>query len=314
MVINIPVREHQSYRHEAFFWTDAADFSDRMAPFVAEGLAAGEPVMVAVRSDRARWLRRALGPRAREVEFVDMAHLGRNPARIIPAWIQFLSQRSGPDRPARGIGEPVWPGRRPVEVAECQLHEALLNVAVDPQTPFWLICPYQTTRLEPEVVTEAYRSHPVIMDRDGHHGSASYGGREHVDAVFGNTLIELSGEPACMAFHSDNPNQVFAFVSLRAAAAGLWSDAVTRLAIATGQVISAALHRGATHGTVRIIDGEEAFVCEVSDKTVLTEVTAGRLVPGEGEQAGLWTANQLCDLVQLRSGRTGTTVRLYAWK
>ena len=285
-----------------------------MAPFVAEGLAAGEPVMVAVRSDRARWLRRALGPRARDVEFVDMVQLGRNPARIIPAWMQFLDQRAEPDRPARGIGEPVWPGRHTAEVVECQLHEALLNVAVDPQTPFWLICPYQTTRLDPDVVAEAYRSHPVIMDRDGHRGSANYGGREHVEAVFGSTPIQLSGEPASMEFVFDNPTQVFAFVSLRAAAAGLWSDAVTRLAVATGQVISAALHRGASRGTVRIWDGEDAFVCEVSDKTVLTEVTTGRRMPVEGEQDGLWTANHLCDLVQLRSGPTGTTVRLYAWK
>ena len=45
-------------------------------------------------------------------------------------------------RPVRGIGEPIWPGRRPEELLECQLHEALLNVAVDPEVPFWLICPY----------------------------------------------------------------------------------------------------------------------------------------------------------------------------
>ena len=135
MVTITPVRERQSYRHEAFLWTEPSDFTDQMAPFVAEGLADGEPVMVAVRSDRARWLRRALGPRAHKVEFVDMAQLGRNPARIIPAWMKFLDQRSEPDRPARGIGEPVWPGRRTAEVVECQFHEALLNVAVDPEDP-----------------------------------------------------------------------------------------------------------------------------------------------------------------------------------
>ncbi len=314
MVTATPVREHQSYRHEAFLWTDATDFTDQMAPFVAEGLDAGEPVMVAVRNDRARWLRRELGPRAREVEFVDMVQLGRNPARIIPAWMQFLDRRSGPDRPARGIGEPVWPGRRPAEVAECQLHEALLNVAVDPETPFWLICPYQTSRLGSDVVDEAHRSHPVILERDGHRGSPSYGGRGHVEAVFSSAPLELWGEPASMVFQSDNPNEAFAFVTLRASAAGLWSDAVTRLAIATGQVIAAALRRGAARGTLRIWDAEDSLVCEVSDETVLTDVIAGRRMPDKSEPDGLWTANHLCDLVQLRSGPSGTSVRMYAWK
>jgi hypothetical protein len=29
---------------------------------------------------------------------------------------------------------------------------------------------------------------------------------------------------------------------------------------------------------------------------------------------GLWFANQLCDLVQIRSTSSWTTIRLYAWK
>ena len=28
---------------------------------------------------------------------------------------------------------------------------------------------------------------------------------------------------------------------------------------------------------------------------------------------GVWMANQLCDLVQVRSGARGTVVRLHAW-
>ena len=32
-----------------------------------------------------------------------MAELGRNPARIIPAWQDFVAAHAGPDRPVRGI-------------------------------------------------------------------------------------------------------------------------------------------------------------------------------------------------------------------
>jgi hypothetical protein len=43
-----PARSQQSYRHEAFLWHDASDFTAGIVPFITDGLEAGEPVMVAV--------------------------------------------------------------------------------------------------------------------------------------------------------------------------------------------------------------------------------------------------------------------------
>jgi hypothetical protein len=108
------------------------------------------------------------------VEFADIEQLGRNPAQIIPAWQQFQNTRSGRLRPVRGVGEPIWPGRRPEELVECQLHEAMLNIAIDPDTPFWLICSYDAVTLSPAVVGEAHRSHPVIVEAASYQGSAHY--------------------------------------------------------------------------------------------------------------------------------------------
>ena len=87
------------------------DFTAGIVPFIRDGLEAGEPVMVAVGRLHTEWLREALDGQA-DVEFVDMEELGRNPAQIIPAWQQF-PDRSGGFRPVRGVGEPIWPGRRP---------------------------------------------------------------------------------------------------------------------------------------------------------------------------------------------------------
>ena len=38
--------------------------------------------------------------------------LGANPARIIPAWQEFVAEHAAPGRRVRGIGEPIWAGRR----------------------------------------------------------------------------------------------------------------------------------------------------------------------------------------------------------
>src|SRR5919107_284652 len=221
MTCTSPNRAQQSYRHEAFLWHDAADFTASMVPFLEEGLDVGEPMMVAVIPEHTRWLKDALGDRAQQIEFVDMSELGRNPARIIPAWQQFLDTSSGEGRPVRGIGEPIWPGRRPEELLECQLHEALLNVAVDPELPFWLICPYDAEKLSPAVVEEAYRSHPVIVEAGSYQGSARYAGRAHVDLMFSAALSELAAPAQTTHFTEQDITRLRTYLNLEYYVAGL---------------------------------------------------------------------------------------------
>src|SRR5262249_30332473 len=99
----------------------------------------------------------------------DMTQLGRNPACILPAWQAFVDRHDGP---VRGIGEPVWRGRGGAELVECQLHEALVNVAFD-EADFTLLCPYDRA-LAPAVLREARCPHrrvdgeasPLFRDAD----------------------------------------------------------------------------------------------------------------------------------------------------
>lgn len=193
MFPSVPVRARQSYRHEALLWRGRDEFVAGLGPFLRDGIEAGEPVMVAVVPEHASWLWEELGADVSRVHFVDMAELGRNPARIIPAWLEFLSRHSGDGRPVRGVGEPIWAGRRPEEVLECQLHEALLNLAVDPKIPFWLVCPYDDEHLEKSIIAEAHRSHPAIATAYSYQGSTAYGGQAHAEALF---TAELPPVPA----------------------------------------------------------------------------------------------------------------------
>jgi anti-sigma regulatory factor (Ser/Thr protein kinase) len=56
-----------------------------------------------------------------------------------------------------------------------------------------------------------------------------------------------------------------------------------------------------------------SFVCEVRDQGHITSPLAGRLRPALGAEngAGLWLANQLCDLVQIYSSSRGTVIRVH---
>ena len=144
-----------------------------MLPFIREGVAADEPVLVALLPDVTAEVRDELGDDSRWVTFVDMADLGANPARIIPAWRQFLAARRQ-GGPVRGVGEPIWPGRRPAEMAEAVLHEGLLNVAFDDGPGWRLLCPYDAERLPADLIAEARRTHPTVTgDRQRHRATAA---------------------------------------------------------------------------------------------------------------------------------------------
>jgi hypothetical protein len=309
-----PLRSQQSYRHEALLWHTADDFTEALVGFVGEGLEAGEPVMVAVTPEHTAWLQEALGESAaREVTFVDMTSLGRNPARIIPAWREFVDEGSTGRGPVRGIGEPIWPGRHAEELLECQLHEALLNVAIEPATPLWLICPYDAASLDPEVLTEAQRSHPVMVEAGSHRGSAHYAGRPHADALFGAGLSEPRGQPQVAVYTADTIHRLIAYAKLELWITGLSAEQASQLAAATELLARGSLHRGSAEVAIRIWSDPDAVVCEVTDDAPVTDPLHGRSLPAD-EHEGLWQVNQACDLVQLRSAEGRTTVRILTWR
>jgi hypothetical protein len=164
------------------------------------------------------------------------------------------------------------------------------------------------------VVEEAHRSHPVIVDAASYHGSAHYTGRAHVEEMFAAELSELVGQPIATVFTAHNVSRLYTYIKLELYVAGLPAAAAGDLAAATQHLALNSLQRGAAEVTVQMWSQPHALICEVVDDTVIDDVLLGRRVPVDDEHGGLWDANQLCDLVQMRSSSAGTTVRLHAWK
>ncbi|MGD0455723.1 MAG: MEDS domain-containing protein, partial [Solirubrobacteraceae bacterium] len=156
------------FHHESLFYAGEGEFLQGALEFLREGIEREEPALVAVGPPRIAMLREALGGDTELVSFTDMRVLGANPARIIPAWREFLDGRTRPGAGARGIGEPIWPGRDEAELVECQLHESLLNTAFDGGEGWRLLCPYDLENLAEPVIEAARRSHPHIS-RAGWH-------------------------------------------------------------------------------------------------------------------------------------------------
>jgi anti-sigma regulatory factor (Ser/Thr protein kinase) len=304
-----------TFRHEALLYAGEVDFLTGTLPFIREGVAAGEPVLVVVSAARIGLLRSALGGDADRVAFADMADVGANPARIIPAWRDFVAGHDVATRRARGIGEPIWAGRTPAELVECQRHEALLNLAFAGVPAWWLLCPYDTSNLDTEVLDEAWRNHPFVTEGGVGLGSAAYSGLDQTAAPFAAPLPDPPGQPPALGFEPASLAGLRGLVAGHAAAAGLDPDRTADLVLAVDEVASNSLRHGGGRGTLRIWREDGALVCEVRDAGRIENPLAGRERPPLDRDGGrgLWMVNQLCDLVQLRSFPSGAVVRLHVY-
>jgi anti-sigma regulatory factor (Ser/Thr protein kinase) len=296
------------FRHAALFHAGEDQFAEATLPFLRDGIARQEPTLVVVDDRKIERLRTDLGRDADRVVFADMAKLGKNPARIIPAWQVFVDDHAADGRPLRGIGEPVWASRTPAERAECHAHESLLNVAFDDGPTWSLICPYDTSTLDEPTLNEARTTHRWVIEGGVDHPSAAFRPRSPFDGA----LSPRASDPDEMVFAYEDLVAVRRLVADRARAGSL-GGRVSDLVLAVNELAVNSVRHGGGAGTLRIWRGEGELVCEVADAGRIDQPLIGRVRPspdGIGG-AGLWLVNHLCDLVQIRSGPTGTVVRVH---
>jgi anti-sigma regulatory factor (Ser/Thr protein kinase) len=301
-----------SFRHEALFYNGEDGFLRGTLPFVTEALAADEPVLVAVREERASVLERALGAAAGGVRFVDMRQLGRNPARVIPAWSEFLSEHAPGGRSVRGIGEPVWPGRSHAELDECRRHESLLNVAFTYGPAWRLLCPYDLDELDAQQISAARVTHPALMHEGISHRSDAYLPLYRAPSAFTGALPEPPRDRVELAFTFRGLGAVRSLVSARAERVGLGAETREDLVLAVNELVTNSVQYGGGGGTLRIWREHDELVCDVRDRGYIDDPLAGRIAPPLDQHGGrgLWLVNHLCDLVQIRSTPNGTIVRV----
>ena len=82
--------------------------------------------------------------------------------------------------------------------------------------------------------------------------------------------------------------------------------------LAVNEILTNSVRHGGGTGVLRIWQDDETLVCEVRDGGRIDDPLADRRRPRPDQTGGrgLWIANQLCDLVQLRSLADGSVVRV----
>lgn len=296
--------KHAGFQHRALVYNGADQYLAGTVPFLKAALGAEEPVLVAVGREQTRWLEAELGRDCETVRFLPMEEVGRNPASIIPLWRDFVDEHDG--HPVCGIGEPIWAGRSPAALEECHRHEALLNVAFAEDPDFLLLCPYDASSLPPYVLERIAVSHRHL----GHEECPEFD--PDLDC-FAGTLPAPATRPETFAFGLAELAAVRDRVASVARRAGMDRCEVADLVTAASELAANSVMHGGGTGTLRLWREGNTLLAEVEDRGRIEDPLVGRRRPGISQEGGrgLWLANQLCDLVQIRSGEQGTVVRLH---
>lgn len=299
----------EPFVHPALFYRGKEQYTAGTVPFLVEGLAAGEAVAVAVPGPNLDLIRAEMGASATEVTFLDMTRAGRNPGRIIPGVLRAFADAHPAGR-VRIIGEPIWAGRSAAEYPACVQHEALINAAFQGRE-VTILCPYDADALEPEVLADAYATHPVVIDTGVEQASDAYD-PELVVARYNQPLVHPPGA-ASLSFEAESLPQARAFAVREAEQLGLAEERMQDLTLAVAELTTNSVVHGGGSGTLRIWAEGEQIVCEVHDRGRLTDPLAGRRPPARDQLGGrgLMLVHYIADLVRLYTAQDSTTIRFY---
>jgi anti-sigma regulatory factor (Ser/Thr protein kinase) len=290
----------ETYSHEAYFYADGDEYLSRALPFVEAGIDGGEAVLLALPEGKRELMRQVLGDRGEQVHFMAMEEIGRNPARLISFWRDFLREDGRLATGARGLGESVYPGRSAAEIEEGERHERLVDLAFGGLDRLTFLCPYDAANLSDEVLQAAESAHS--------HGHDHPAGGE----VLGGMLPPPGPAAATLHFRVADLREVRRLASEQADEAGFGEQRTADLALALSEVATNSVIHGGGEGELAIWSEDDALVCEIRDAGTIEDPLVGRQRPASSQIGGrgLWIANQLCDLLQIRSGARGTQVRL----
>lgn len=316
----------RTFEHWACVYDDDQQFLDTAAPFLAEGLEAGEPVLAVTSRANLELIGAALGKRAGDVDYAESAFFGRRPPQRVAAFYRYWARHAGDGREgtegsgastrgSRGVrilAEPVWAGRSAREVAAWTRMESALNVALAPAS-ISMICPYDTRTLDPGIVADAFRTHPARITGSDLSPSAEFADpAQFVRSCDTGPLAQPPADAAEFGFDG-SLRALRRFIASRVDAYGVAGDRAEMLILAVSEVGAYLKNQGPGTAAVRAWEQPGAVVCDFRQPgTSITDPFLGlrpaSLEAGAGD--GLWLANQICDWMEIRSGAEGCAIQL----
>jgi anti-sigma regulatory factor (Ser/Thr protein kinase) len=305
--------EQRGFVHSALLYHSQGEYVDSVARFVVDGLAMGEPVLVAVPGDTLAvlrdGLRRACDGLPADVRLTDITEVARNPCRFLAMAGSFIDEH--PDRRVRIVSQLIWPGRTADESLACVQYEALANAALEGRQVTGM-CLYDASRLHEDFLADARATHPLLWSRGSVHRSTDYA-PDDVLARCNRPLRSNPGAVTYMVRKSADLRPARSFAVDYAGWVGLSEDGIEDLQLIATELATNSLMY--TNGGCRLAfwRHDDHLVCEARDSGRLDDPLVGCLDPGPSGPAsrGLYLVNAVSDLVRTHTTTSGTTIQAY---
>jgi anti-sigma regulatory factor (Ser/Thr protein kinase) len=304
--------EDRRFVHSALIYHSQREYLDLVAPFVVDGLAMGEAVLVALPGDKLAALQDELfagGGGPAELHMADITEAARNPTRFMAMEGSFVDDH--PDRRVRIVSQLAWPGRTEEELVACLEHEALLNEAMEGYQATG-ICLYDASGLDDDVLADARATHPLLWSCGAMHRNADYAPDDVLDR-YNQPLPANPGAVTYMVRGSADLRPARSFAVNYAGWVGMSQDGIDDLQLIATELATNSLMY--TDGACQLAfwRDDEHLVCESRDNGRLDDPLVGRLDPGPSGPAsrGLFLVNAISDLVRTHTTASGTTIQAY---
>ena len=131
--------------------------------------------------------------------------------------------------------------------------------------------------------------------------------------VYEYTALTSSGKKLKGIVDADSLAEVRELVARRAEQVGLVGSRAENLVLAANEIATNSIRHGGGSGVLRLWEEDGVLLCQIEDRGRIELPLAGRLQPVLDKPGGrgLWLANRLCDLVQVRTFEDGNVVRIH---
>lgn len=303
------------YVHDALLYDSPVELAGVAAPFLLDGLAAGDAAVVATRPATTELVREAVDgdPRVLVLDGSD-PYQQRTPTTITT--FRRLADRLRADgvQQVRVIGETDF-GGTDQDRLEWQRYEAVINRALA-DWPLWGLCLFDTQRLPDPVLDAARRTHPYLVTSEGRTANSGYA--EPADYL---RSLPVPREPLEETAPRLSARNVSDFVALRHQVASAlaaiqgYRQTTEDFLLSVDEMVSNAARHGRPPIDLSLWISPTTLVCSIRDSGQGLDDPFAGYGPAHGEDLsrggmGLWLARQLCDHVDIRCGADGFTVRL----
>jgi anti-sigma regulatory factor (Ser/Thr protein kinase) len=307
-----------SWGHRALIADSDADLVAGATTFVCEGLAVGQPVVIACTEETTALLRTALGdqPEAQWAEWSDV--FGSGAAAAVTAVRRLTERHRIADATVVRVVLEPFAGPDPDSWREWQRYEAVLDHEIVDE-PALALCVTDARRVPQPLVATARATHSLLATADGERPNP-----DHVDPEDFLQSLPVppepleNTEPLLQADAVRDLRGLRRELADRAAEANLApgsEPALEDFLLAVDEMTTNALRHGRPPVSLRLWANGRRLVCTITDRGAGFEDPFIGYGPAHGDDLslggmGLWLARQLCDHVDITPDGVGVQVRL----